>query len=119
MVFEVADDQACTPRRAPLGDDDTLGKAQQLVGLGIEMVVCGAISMEAQHQLQASGIRVIGFVTGELDAVIEALLQEDLPNARLSMPGCGRRGVGAGLRRRFRGGRASPKPARTTRERQS
>lgn len=103
-IFEVVEQQASEPLREPLPGDDTLCKARQLASLGIHTLVCGAISNEALEQLRDKGIHVVGFVTGELDAVMRALLAEDLPNPALAMPGCGG-GGGKRLRRRCRRGR--------------
>lgn len=73
-------------------------KTDGLVALGITTLVCGAITEPLQQDLEARGIQVIGFVAGEIDEIVQGLLQQRLPSRALSMPGCGRR------RNRFRGG---------------
>lgn len=67
--------------------------------LGIETLVCGAITEPLQHELSMRGVKVIGFVAGEIDVVVTSLLDGTLPNRALSMPGC------CGRQNRFRGGR--------------
>ena len=67
-------------------------KALRLAELGIQTLVCGAISRHMQDMVEAGGIRVIPFVTGELREVIHAWLIDSLGNDLFSMPGChGRR----------------------------
>jgi len=74
-------------------------KPRRLQELGIQTLVCGAITEPLQHELSMRGVEVIGFVAGEIDEVIESLLAGTLPTRTLSMPGC------CGRQNRFRGGR--------------
>jgi predicted Fe-Mo cluster-binding NifX family protein len=81
-------------------------KAGRLEKLGVQTLVCGAISEPLQHELSARGVKVIAFVAGDLDQVVESFLAGRLPTRTLSMPGyCGgQRRVREGRRVR-RGGR--------------
>jgi predicted Fe-Mo cluster-binding NifX family protein len=81
-----------------LTDDIPPLKARRLVELGIEKLVCGAISCPLQTMIESYGIRVTPFITGELREVIEAWLSSTLENGLFAMPGCCGRGI-----RRFRG----------------
>lgn len=74
-------------------------KLERLTGLGIQTLVCGAITEPLQHELSVRGVKVIGFVAGEIDEVVKCLLDGTLPTRALSMPGC------CGRQHRFRGGR--------------
>jgi predicted Fe-Mo cluster-binding NifX family protein len=73
-------------------------KLDRLAALEIDTLICGAISAPLQYELTARGVRVIGFVAGEIDKVVSCFLAGSLPNRALSMPGC------CGKRRRYRGG---------------
>lgn len=66
-------------------------KVARLLELGVNTLVCGAISEPLQHELTSRGIRVFGFVAGELAEVVQALVAGALPTPALSMPGCHRR----------------------------
>jgi predicted Fe-Mo cluster-binding NifX family protein len=78
-------------------------KALRVAELDIQTLVCGAISRHMQDMVEAGGIRVIPFVTGELREVIHAWLIGSLGNGLFSMPGCHgrrrRRGFGGLCRR--------------------
>lgn len=74
-------------------------KALRLAKLGVDLLICGAISRPVQSMVEAYGIRVVPFVTGDLSGVIQALVEDRLADALLAMPGC--RG---GARQRRRGG---------------
>jgi len=63
-------------------------KVERLTSLGVEVVVCGAISEPLQSSLLDRGIDVIGFVAGNADEVVKAYLSGTLPNHGLAMPGC-------------------------------
>lgn len=83
-------------------DVDGLGPAQRanlLLELGTELLVCGTIGEQLLPMIEARGVRVITGVAGGIDEVLEALAAGDLPNPRLDMPGCRRRHRGGGRRR--------------------
>jgi len=60
----------------------------RLVEYGVDTLICGAVSTELLQELKSREIRVIAFVSGEADSVIDAFVAGDLPNERFSMPGC-------------------------------
>ncbi len=74
-------------------------KIDRLAELGVETLICGAISLPLYRELTLRRVRVIGFVAGEIDEVVASFLAGTLPTSALSMPGCRSR------QRRFRGGR--------------
>ncbi|MCU0661208.1 MAG: hypothetical protein MUC50_02665 [Myxococcota bacterium] len=78
---------------------NALLKIQRLVELEVETLICGAISEPLHRELTSRGVRVVGFVAGEIEAVMKAFVAGRLPAPELSMPGCCTR------QRRFHGGR--------------
>jgi predicted Fe-Mo cluster-binding NifX family protein len=66
-------------------------KAARLADLGVDTLVCGAISRSMREVVAASGIRVISFVSGERDEVVRAWLGGGLDQPAFTMPGCGGR----------------------------
>ncbi|MBC7323823.1 MAG: hypothetical protein H5T99_00730 [Moorella sp. (in: Bacteria)] len=73
-------------------------KADFLSGLGIQVLICGGISDFFLRQLLNGGVRVIPWVTGEVEDVLAAFIRDQLHRKRYLMPGC------RGCRHRFRGG---------------
>lgn len=71
-----------------LDTPDAFLKVDRIVDLGIDVLVCGAISESLHRELGARSVTVYGFVAGELEEVIAALLAGTLPANALSMPGC-------------------------------
>lgn len=92
--------------------DSPLEKSGRLAELGVDVLVCGAISRPLRQLVAAYGIAVTPFVTGRVREVIPAWLKGRLSRAAFVMPGCGGHG-----RRRRRGRPAGPAswPAETDR----
>jgi predicted Fe-Mo cluster-binding NifX family protein len=62
-------------------------RASRIEGLGIDTLICGAISRLFQNLLAASGIEVISWVSGTAEEVLKAYLEGTLAQSRFSMPG--------------------------------
>jgi len=77
-------------------------KIETLKKNNVEMVLCGAISESFLRLLTTSGIRVEPWISGNIEEVIQAMLQNKLSDPCYRMPGCYRfRGRG----KRHRGGK--------------
>ncbi|MBN1163538.1 MAG: NifB/NifX family molybdenum-iron cluster-binding protein [Candidatus Krumholzibacteriota bacterium] len=76
------------------------GKVRSLVELGIDTVICGAVSREMSRAINQKGIQLIPWVSGEVEEVLSAYLADELSVAKYSMPGCkwsrGKTGTGKG-----------------------
>jgi predicted Fe-Mo cluster-binding NifX family protein len=72
-------------------DSLPMQKARHLVELGIETLVCGAISRPMHMLIRSYGIRVIPFVAGDLQEVVHAWLTGRISSDTYAMPGCCRR----------------------------
>ncbi len=96
--FEVALESQLLPQRTG-----------NLKNLGVDVLICGAISQALANMVTASGIQVLPYVTGEVDNVLQAYLTGQLVQPQFTMPGYwpgARRGFGRWRRGcRWRGGR--------------
>ncbi len=59
--------------------------------LGVEVLICGAISQGLQAALELVGIRVLAQVCGDIEAVVAAYRTKRLNRQEFAMPGCWRR----------------------------
>ncbi|MEW5722680.1 MAG: NifB/NifX family molybdenum-iron cluster-binding protein [Thermodesulfobacteriota bacterium] len=84
---------------ADLPDGSPAAGAAWLAGRGVDSLVCGAISRPVQAVVSAHGVRVIGFIAGELRVIIQGWLEGRLEQGGFAMPGC----RGRGGRGRFQG----------------
>ena len=66
-------------------------RAKRLAELGVNVLVCGAISRPLAGFLSAAGIIVIPWVSGALEEVLRAYLTDRLSDTCWRMPGCGGR----------------------------
>ena len=76
--------------------DIPMQKARHLAELGVNVLVCGAISRQMYAMVAAYGIQVVPFIVGDLREVMDAWMGNRLNADAFAMPGCCGRG-----RRRF------------------
>lgn len=67
---------------------DVWGRAREIQGLGLQVLICGAVSRPLYDALTAGGVEVIPFVAGEVEAVLAAYRRGELPDRDLTLPGC-------------------------------
>ncbi|WP_458774389.1 NifB/NifX family molybdenum-iron cluster-binding protein [Desulforhopalus sp. 52FAK] len=93
-------DAASTLLFVELGDTEPLGRELKLFQPGlhesfitllveneVELLVCGAMCENAVNRVEAAGVEVISFLTGEVDVFIDGYL-EGADFANFVMPGC-------------------------------
>ena len=73
--------------------------ARLLLGSGVEVLICGAISNDLAEQIEAVGIRLIPFIAGKVDPILR-WYAKGLSITGYQMPGCGCGGNGRGRGRR-------------------
>ncbi len=100
LVVESEGDRLLSEAEARLPAEAPVRKAAHLAGLGIETLVCGAISRALAEIVETHGIRIVPFVAGELRIVLRAWLGGRLGEPSFRMPGC--RSLGRGLTGRGR-----------------
>ena len=82
-----------------LNHHDPFSRAKEVTGLGTQVLICGAVSTPLETALEAVGVQVIGFVCGDLEAVLRAYLSGFLHRPCFRMPGWVPQGRPAGCRR--------------------
>jgi predicted Fe-Mo cluster-binding NifX family protein len=109
LLVEIENNKEVNRSEIPLEVHSLPQRAGQLKSLGVDVLVCGAISRALAYMVTASGIEVLAFVTGRVDDVLGAYLTGQLAKPQFIMPGYwpgARKGFGRGERRcRWRGAR--------------
>lgn len=84
-------------------------RVKRLKELGVELLICGALSNSLACLIRGAGITLIPWVSGGTDDIIEAYGNGTLSDPKFMMPGCGgrrrrfqRAGMGKGRQRRGR-----------------
>lgn len=95
LVLDVGEAGIAERHEQSLGDGPA-GRIERIADAGARVLLCGAISEPLAGMLAARGVRVIPFISGDVEEVIRAYLAGALDCPRFAMPGC--------RRRRMRGG---------------
>jgi len=95
-IVESSEGIIVTQSERRFATDDTHERAQRLTTLQVDQLICGAITRSSCDALSEHGIKVISFVAGGLEQVIQAWLSDSLKDGHLAMPGC-RRGKRHGV----------------------
>jgi len=90
----------------PMPADDMGAKGECMTRLGVNTLVCGAISRPMQGLISSCGITLIPFVAGDLREVIQAWIEGRIQDRKFAMPGCC-------SQERQRGGRSGRGPCET------
>jgi predicted Fe-Mo cluster-binding NifX family protein len=111
-VFDAADEllmvetgPGVTPgqSRSRWKEDTLIARTAQIRESDVQILICGALSGSVARMLNAAGIRVIPFIRGTVDEILEAFCNETLSGRHFFLPGC-TPCEGQGRRRRLRGG---------------
>ena len=67
-----------------LGDD---GRVEKLSGLGVDVLICSAISWPVEAMLWVAGIEVVSDICGPTDEIVDAYRTGERDLARVHSPG--------------------------------
>jgi predicted Fe-Mo cluster-binding NifX family protein len=88
LVIEVDNKKEISRFEAHLDDLNLSRRCSRILGLGVDTLICGAISRPFYRMLVAGGINVVPWVSGFTEDVLEAYLSGKLFDSRFLMPGC-------------------------------
>jgi len=87
MVIEYEDKKEVMRMLLNIPHFNVVHKAEFLKDHGIDLLICGAISMQMHQILTASHIEVIPFIRGSIGKVLAAYNDGDLQNGDFFLPG--------------------------------
>jgi len=108
LVVEVDEEKECSIFETDISEHFLPSKIMRLTGLGIDTLICGAISRPLTYMITTAGIKLIPWISGQVEDVLQAFLKGNLFDPLFIMPGCagrwgkgpgGRHGQGRGRRR--------------------
>lgn len=88
LVLEKTEGEALHRSTARFSSTDVNERAKQMKMMGIDVLICGAISRPTEAVISASGITVVPFVRGCAWEVFEAYLSGQLETGSFALPGC-------------------------------
>lgn len=99
LVAEIAGGREVSREIVDIPQTGIRGRTRFISGLGINLLICGAISHQFEQMLTVSGTKASPWFRGDVDDIIVAHSEGNLQNDRFFLPGCRRRRQG---RRRYR-----------------
>ncbi len=72
-------------------------RVSSLKQLGVNVLICGAISRSTAQMVRAAGIELLAYVTGDIKDILQGYKDGSLGNRHFALPGCwngARRGFG-------------------------
>jgi len=100
LIAEIRNGAVIEKHLVPFNCLSPFSRALTLEELGVEILICGGVSDYFARLIEARNIRIIPFVAGRVDEVVEAYLQDGLCHKKFQMPGCGDRTTVKQRRRR-------------------
>ncbi len=88
LLVELADGCIREKRLLPLPPVGAMRLAEMLKQMGISVLICGAISEGHANRLSFNGIRLIPFVSGKSEHILDAFAKGEPLTPAFSMPGC-------------------------------
>jgi predicted Fe-Mo cluster-binding NifX family protein len=88
LVVDIGAGKAVHRFEEPLAETRVLARSEHLAGLGVEVLICGAISWAQEQSLASRGIRVVSHVCGGVEDVLSAYIAGNLVGDVFRMPGC-------------------------------
>jgi len=88
LIVEIKNQQVCSRCYEPFYPDFPSRLAERLIGLDIEVLICGAISELPANIIESAGVKLIPFITGRADEVLDAYARGVTFVNTFIMPGC-------------------------------
>ena len=97
LVVKLEGAREVSREEAAIEETQLMARAKRVTQLGVDVLICGAISMPLEAMLVSAGVRVIPHTCGTVEDIVLAFESGRLTDETFLMPGC------CGRRRRFRG----------------
>ena len=88
LIVDIVDRKETSRYFEPFHYASPFSRAARLSDLEIEVLICGAVSNLFANMIETHGIRIIPFVAGTVDEVLDAYLTGGLCDSKFRIPGC-------------------------------
>ena len=103
LVIDMVNGEVVGRNELAMQGPESLSRVRSVAELGIDVLICGAISRPLEAMLESAGVTVIARKCGPVEDVLRAFMTDELSQDAFLMPGC--RGRGQRKRGRRHGGR--------------
>lgn len=90
LLVDLTDGRETARHVSPICETSLPRRVEALAKLGVDVLVCGAISRCLEAALLAKGMHVVARISGDTERVIQAFLTHHLDDDAFRMPGCSR-----------------------------
>ena len=90
LVLEMKEGGAMSRYEIFLDERDLSKRCLRIVGLGVDTLICGAVTRHFSDMLEALGIDLIPGISGQPDDVLHACFEGRLAHSKYLMPGWSR-----------------------------
>ena len=87
LLVEVEDNGELSRSEIHLDEMDMPMKCRKIQDLGVDVLICGAVTRQLSDRLKASGINIVPGISGRLDDVLHACFHGNLARSEYLMPG--------------------------------
>jgi predicted Fe-Mo cluster-binding NifX family protein len=87
LIVDIKDREAKASFETHLEDQDFPQRCLRIQGMGVDVLICGAVSRPFLRMLMASGMEIIPGVSGNPDDVLAAYLSGTIHQQEFLMPG--------------------------------
>ncbi|MBN2031888.1 MAG: NifB/NifX family molybdenum-iron cluster-binding protein [Deltaproteobacteria bacterium] len=98
LVVEVKEDGDLSRFEIFLDERDLSRRCLRIKGIGVDTLICGAVTRHFSDMLKASGIDIIPGISGQPDEVLSACFEGRLAHDKYLMPGWSREGLEEALK---------------------
>ena len=88
LIVDIVDRTETSRHLESFHYESPFSRTAKLSDLGIEILICGAVSNLFANIIETHGIRIIPFVAGAVDEVLDTYLTSGLCDSKFRMPGC-------------------------------
>ena len=91
LVAEIIDSTITDRCIEPFNSSMPLNLVNRLKELDVIALICGAITTKPAKVIEASGIKLIPFIGGNIDKVLQTYARDQTLSPKYLMPGCGKK----------------------------
>jgi len=93
LILDIEEGSEHSRSEILLDEQDLSRRCLRVQALGVDILICGAVSRPFLRMLIASDVSVISGISGHAEDVLEACLQGNLGHSKFLMPGCDGNGL--------------------------
>ena len=90
LIIDLEDGELISKDSVYLSTGNLAERVEIIKNVGVDTILCGALSRSLRDLLARAHIEVYAWLTGKLDEVLAAYRNGNLNNDRFLLPGCGR-----------------------------